>query len=106
LLPFGVWRDGAPGRSFSAMVTLVLLCIAILTAGRARRIQAAEPRPLSFSDAVEELAVATGRTIRYMRISTERCVALLAGQDVPEEDVVRLRRVVTALLDSSRSPAP
>jgi uncharacterized protein YbjT (DUF2867 family) len=83
------------------MVTLVLLGIAMLTEIRdARRVhEATEPRIVSFTEALEELAVATGRTIRYIRISTEGCAALVAGQDVPEEVVVRLRRVVTELLD-------
>jgi hypothetical protein len=76
--------------------------LAVLTEDRdARRIhEATEPRPLTFSEAVAELAIATGGSIRYMRISTERCAALLAGRAVPEEVVVRLMRVVTELLDA------
>jgi hypothetical protein len=74
----------------------------VLTEGRdARRIhEATELLPLTFSEAVDELAIATGGSMRYMRISTERCAALLAGRAVPEEVVVRLRRVVTELVDA------
>jgi hypothetical protein len=90
------------------MVMLVLLCIAILTEirGAPSIREATEPRLTSFSEAVEELAVATGRTIRAMRISSERCAALLVGQDVPEEVVVRLRRVVSELLDGRHASDP
>ena len=74
---------------------------AVLTdAGHAGRIHAAtEPRPLSFAEAVEALAAATGRSIRYVRVPTERDAALIAEQDVPEEVVVRLTRVLNELLD-------
>jgi hypothetical protein len=52
-----------------------------------------------FAEAVEELAEATGLRIRYVRVSSERDAALLAGHDVPEELVVRLRRVIDRLVD-------
>ena len=63
------------------------------------------PRQLSFAGAVEDLAEATGRTIRYVRVSTERYAALLAEQDVPEEVVVRLRRVIDKLVDGRNAAA-
>ena len=63
------------------------------------------PRPLSFAEAVEDLAEATGRTTRYVRGSTERHAALLVEQDVPEEVVVRLTRVLTELLDGRNARA-
>jgi hypothetical protein len=43
--------------------------------------------------------VVTGRRIRYLPVSTERDAALLSTQDVPEEVVARLTRVLTELLD-------
>jgi uncharacterized protein YbjT (DUF2867 family) len=55
--------------------------------------------PVSFAEAVEELAETSGRTIRYMRSSSERYAALLAEQDVPDAVVVRLRRVIDKLVD-------
>jgi uncharacterized protein YbjT (DUF2867 family) len=77
-----------------------LVAAVLIGDGRARPIdEATGPRPLSFAEAVEELAEATGRRIRYLRASTERCAALLAGQDVHEEGVVRLRRVIDKLVD-------
>jgi hypothetical protein len=66
-------------------------------AGRVRA--ATGRRRVSFVEAVEGLAVATGVTVRYLRVATERSAALLADPRVAEEVVVRLRRVVTELLD-------
>lgn len=74
--------------------------------GHARHSYEATGAPeLSFADGVEELAEATGRRIRYMRASTERYATLLAGQDVPEEVVVRLRRVIDKLVDGRNGTA-
>ena len=71
--------------------------------GHARHSYEATGAPeLSFAEGVEELAEATGRRIRYMRASTERYATLLAGQDVPEEVVVRLMRVIDKLGVSGR----
>jgi hypothetical protein len=65
-------------------------------AGRAYA--ATGPRPMSFVDALEELAESTG-LIRYARASSERNAALLAGHDVRDELVIRLMRVIDKLLD-------
>jgi hypothetical protein len=59
---------------------------------------------LSFAEAVEELADATGRRLRYMRVSSEHCAALLAARDVPDGDVARLTRVIDELF-RVRKPA-
>jgi hypothetical protein len=52
-----------------------------------------------FGEAVEHLAEATGRGISYVSVTAERCAALLADRDVPDEVVARLTRVLAALLD-------
>jgi len=41
------------------------------------------PRLLTFAEAVEEIAEAAGREIRYMRVSMERYEAMLAAQRTP-----------------------
>jgi len=51
----------------------------------------------AFTSAVEELAEATGRTIRYLPVPTSRSAALLAEGDVPEAVVERLTRVFAQL---------
>ena len=74
--------------------------VMLTDAHHAGRVRAATGRRrVSFVEAVEGLAVATGATVRYLPVSTERSAALLADPRVPEEVVVRLRRVVTELLD-------
>jgi hypothetical protein len=52
-----------------------------------------------FAAAADELAVVTGRRIRHLRVSTKRDAALLSTQEVPEEVVARLTRVLTELHD-------
>jgi hypothetical protein len=75
--------------------------------GHAGRPNEAAPRISSFVEAVEQLAKSTGRRVRYVRVSTERCAALLADHDVPDEVVVRLTRVMATLLDGGNArPTP
>ena len=62
------------------------------------------PRRVSFGDAVEELADATGRRLRYMRVSSEHGAALLAAQDVPDSVVARLARVIDELVETATLP--
>jgi hypothetical protein len=80
--------------------------VAVLTDERhARRVdQAIGPRSSSFAEAVEALAVATGLRIHYLRVSSERSGALLARQEVTEEVVTRLTRIVNGLIDGSEPP--
>jgi hypothetical protein len=66
-------------------------------------IVATGPQVSSFPAAVEHLAETTGWSIRYLRVSTERCAALLADQDVSDEVVGRLTRVLTTLLDGDNA---
>jgi uncharacterized protein YbjT (DUF2867 family) len=70
-------------------------------------IDAAGRQNSSFDEAVERLAEATGRRIRYVRVSTERCAALLADHDVPDEVFARLARVLVTLLGGGNAqPTP
>jgi uncharacterized protein YbjT (DUF2867 family) len=62
-------------------------------------IDAAGRQNSSFGEAVEHVAEATGRRIRYVSVTAERCAALLADRDVPDEVVARLARVLATLLD-------
>jgi hypothetical protein len=93
--------DSPNGEPFSDPDDVADVVVAVLTDdGHARRMdEAIGPRSLSFAEAVEGLAVATGQRIRYFRISTETNAALVARQPVSEEVVIRLGRVLTGLLD-------
>jgi uncharacterized protein YbjT (DUF2867 family) len=57
------------------------------------------PRLLTFAEAVEELAEATGRDIRYARASIDEYRALLAAQRVPVVFITLLAYLFSELLD-------
>lgn len=57
------------------------------------------PRLLTFAEAVEEIARAAGRKVRYVQISMERFVSALAEQGEPEEVVAMLTYVFSEVLD-------
>jgi uncharacterized protein YbjT (DUF2867 family) len=57
------------------------------------------PRLLSFPDAVEEIARATGRQIRYVSLSPEQYALSLAEQNVPAEFVSLVQYLFAEVLD-------
>jgi uncharacterized protein YbjT (DUF2867 family) len=57
------------------------------------------PRLLTFTEAIEEIARATGRKIRYVQVSPEQYVSALAEQDVPDEFAWLLQYLFTTVLD-------
>jgi uncharacterized protein YbjT (DUF2867 family) len=64
------------------------------------------PRLLTFAEAVQEIATATSREIRYMQISPDQYAAALAEQDVPTEFVWLLNYLfATVLVDANASLA-
>ncbi|MCU6793182.1 NAD(P)H-binding protein [Paenibacillus sp. WQ 127069] len=61
------------------------------------------PRALTFAEATEEIAKASGRAIRYVPISTEQFNSMLAQQDVPQEIMALLTDLFTKVLDGRNS---
>lgn len=57
------------------------------------------PRLLSFADAVGEIARATGRDIRFVRISHAEFTASVAAHDMPPEFAWLLNELFTEVLD-------
>jgi uncharacterized protein YbjT (DUF2867 family) len=57
------------------------------------------PRLLTFAEAVAEIGEATGRAIRYVRVSVDEYTALLAERRVPVALVSLLRYLFVAVLD-------
>lgn len=57
------------------------------------------PRLLTFAEAVDEIARATGREISYMPISIEDFAGAAAVQGAPDELIELLRRLFTEVLD-------
>lgn len=57
------------------------------------------PRLLTFGQAVEEIATATGRNIQYVPVSVDEFAAAVAEQDVPEEVIELLTFLFSEVLD-------
>jgi uncharacterized protein YbjT (DUF2867 family) len=57
------------------------------------------PRLLTFPEAVAEIAAATGREIRYVRVTTEEYAAALAAEGVPADFVWLVTYLFTTVLD-------
>jgi uncharacterized protein YbjT (DUF2867 family) len=57
------------------------------------------PRMLTFEQAVAEIAEASGRPIRFVRVSMEEFAAGMAEQDVPDDVAWLLRYLFTEVLD-------
>jgi uncharacterized protein YbjT (DUF2867 family) len=57
------------------------------------------PRMLTFEEAVAEIAEASGRPIRFVRVSMEEFAAGMAEQDVPDDVAWLLRYLFAEVLD-------
>jgi uncharacterized protein YbjT (DUF2867 family) len=57
------------------------------------------PRLLTFAEAIEEIARATGRQIRYLQVSANEYASTLAEQGVPGDFVWLLNYLFTTVLD-------
>ncbi|MDH2393923.1 NAD(P)H-binding protein [Streptomyces sp. HNM0663] len=57
------------------------------------------PRLVGFAEAAEELARATGRTVRYRPVSGEEYAAVLGGYGFPEAEARWVADLFTSLLD-------
>ncbi len=57
------------------------------------------PRLLTFTEAIDEIARAAGREVRYKQVSPEQYASLLAEQNVPAEFVSLMNYLFTEVLD-------
>ena len=57
------------------------------------------PRLLTFAEAVDEIARATGRDLRYARIGVDELAAGLAEAQVPDDYIGLLRYIFGEVLD-------
>jgi uncharacterized protein YbjT (DUF2867 family) len=57
------------------------------------------PRLLTFADVAEELSKVTGREIRYVPVSPERCTESLTEQGLPAEAAAGMTEMFTSILD-------
>jgi uncharacterized protein YbjT (DUF2867 family) len=61
------------------------------------------PRALTFAEATEEIAKASGKDVRYVHISSEQFISALTQQDIPAEFLALLTDLFTKVLDGRNS---
>jgi uncharacterized protein YbjT (DUF2867 family) len=61
------------------------------------------PRALTFKEATEEIAKASGRDVRYVQVSSEQFITALAQQDMPDYVLTLLTELFTKVLDGRNS---
>jgi len=92
---------GNVGEPFIDAEDIADIAVAALTEDRhaGQLYELTGPRLLTFAEAVEEIAKATGREIRYVQVSPEQYALALADQNVPAEYVWLLTYLFTTVLD-------
>ncbi|MGO4180201.1 NAD(P)H-binding protein [Paenibacillus sp. TAF43_2] len=61
------------------------------------------PRALTFKEATEEIAKASGRDVRYVQVTSEQFISALAQQDMPDYVLTLLTELFTKVLDGRNS---
>jgi len=61
------------------------------------------PRALTFKEATEEIAKASGRDVRYVQVTSEQFIAALAEQEIPADFLALLTDLFTKVLDGRNS---
>lgn len=92
---------GNVGEPFVDADDIADIAVAALTeAGHVGQIyELTGPRLLTFAEAIEEIADATGRQVRYVQISPEQYTSALTEHGVPAEFVQLLNYLFTTVLD-------
>jgi uncharacterized protein YbjT (DUF2867 family) len=92
---------GEVGEPFIDADDIADVAVAALTEdGHAGQVyEVTGPRLLTFAQAVEEIAEASGREVRYARIAIDDFAAALAQDGVPGDEVGLLRYLFTEVLD-------
>jgi uncharacterized protein YbjT (DUF2867 family) len=92
---------GSVGEPFVDGEDIADVAVAALTEdGHAGRVyELTGPRLLTFAEAVDEIATATGREVRYVRISMDEYASLLAQHEVPAEFVSLIVYLFAEVLD-------
>ncbi|WP_282937357.1 NAD(P)H-binding protein [Paenibacillus sp. RC67] len=61
------------------------------------------PRALTFAEATVEIAKASGRQVRYVEVSADQFISMLAQEDIPAEFMELLTDLFTKVLDGRNS---
>jgi uncharacterized protein YbjT (DUF2867 family) len=92
---------GSVGEPFVDVEDIADVAVAALTepdhAGRLYELTG--PRPLSFAEAVAEIARATGRSIRYVQVDPEQYAAAMTADGVPDDIVSLVSYLFSEVLD-------
>jgi uncharacterized protein YbjT (DUF2867 family) len=93
--------DGGVGEPFVDAGDIADVAVAALAEnGHAGELyEVTGPRLLSFAEAIDEIAAATGRKIRYAPVSIDEYASVLAEHEVPPEFVSFLTYLFTEVLD-------
>jgi uncharacterized protein YbjT (DUF2867 family) len=92
---------GDMGEPFIDVEDIADVAVAALTEDRhaGQIYEVTGPRLLTFAEAVQEIASAAGREVRYVSISTEQYASMMAEYGVPEEITSQLIYLFTEVLD-------
>ncbi|WP_030435700.1 NmrA family transcriptional regulator [Actinoplanes subtropicus] len=75
--------------------------VAALTADghRGRTYELTGPRPVTFTEAADLIAAASGRPVRFARVTTEECAARMTAEGVPPGEAAELAALFERILD-------
>jgi uncharacterized protein YbjT (DUF2867 family) len=92
---------GDVGEPFVDADDIADVAVAVLTEeGHAGQLyELTGPRLLTFAEAIEEIAKATGRPMRYVQVPPEQYVSALAEQGLPDDFLWLLQYLFTTVLD-------
>ena len=92
--------DGVPEPFIDAEDIADVAAAALTEDGHAnRRYEVTGPRLLTFAEAVEEIARASGRPVRFVPVPLDEFAASMARQGVPEDVAALMTSLVTEVLD-------
>ncbi|MFD7702674.1 NmrA family transcriptional regulator [Streptomyces caelestis] len=97
-----VFPAGGVAEPFVAVRDVAEVVVAALTGGgryAGRRLSVTGPRPLTWAEAVAEIAAATGRPLTYRAVPARDHGEALVGPGVPREEAAFLTEVSETLLD-------
>jgi len=63
------------------------------------------PRPVTFAEAAELISAASGRPVRFERVTTQECAARMIAEGVPAEEAEGLAALFTRILDGRNAHA-
>jgi uncharacterized protein YbjT (DUF2867 family) len=96
---------GDVGEPFVDVDDIADVAVAALTEERhtGQTYELTGPRSLTFAEAVREIAEATGREVRYVKVTPEEYESILKEQDVPADFIWLLNYLFTNVLDGRNS---